>query len=189
MPWRRGWCRSCAGGRCACSASTTRSRAGAFYQKAAPSFGPGLGPTGVTVPKKGGTVTHAVCDDAATLVYLANQNCITPHVWLSREPHLDQPDRLIVDLDPGPAGLDGARSAAARHAEALLEAGLAPYLMATGSNGFHVVTPIEPAETFDPVAEIAWQFAAVLAGRVTGPLDDRVLQGEARRPRLPRHGT
>jgi bifunctional non-homologous end joining protein LigD len=137
---------------------------GAFYQKAAPSSAPEWVHR-VTVPKKGGTVTHAVCDDAATLVYLANQNCITPHVWLSREPDLDKPDRLIVDLDPGPAGLEGARSAAVIVRDALTEAGLAPYLMATGSNGFHVVTPIEPAETFDRVAEIAWQFAALLASR------------------------
>ncbi len=137
---------------------------GAFYQKAAPVSAPAWVHR-VTVPKKGGTVTHAVCDDAATLVYLANQNCITPHVWLSREPHLEEPDRLIVDLDPGPAGLDGARSAAAIVRDAIRETGLAPYLMATGSNGFHVVTPIEPAETFDRVAEIAWQFAALLASR------------------------
>ena len=50
-------------------------------------------------------------------------------------------------------------------AEALLEAGLTPHLMATGSNGFHVVAPIEPVETFDTVAEVAWRFATVLAGR------------------------
>jgi bifunctional non-homologous end joining protein LigD len=137
---------------------------GAFYQKAAPSSAPSWVHR-VTVPKKGGTVTHAVCNDAATLVYLANQNCITPHVWLSREPKLDRPDRLIVDLDPGPAGLDGARSAATLVRDALLEAGHVPYLMATGPNGFHVVTPIEPTETFDTVAEIAWRFAALLAAR------------------------
>jgi bifunctional non-homologous end joining protein LigD len=137
---------------------------GAFYQKAAPSSAPEWVHR-VTVPKKGGTVTHAVCDDAATLVYLANQNCITPHVWLSRQPSLDKPDRLIVDLDPGPAGIAGARGAAQIVRDALIEAGLSPYLMATGSNGFHVVVPIEPVETFDTVAEVAWQFAALLASR------------------------
>jgi bifunctional non-homologous end joining protein LigD len=135
-----------------------------FYQKAAPAFYPAWIHR-ATVPKTDGTVTHAVCEDAATLVYLANQNCITPHVWLSRQPHLERPDRLIVDLDPGPAGLEGARLAARITGDALGEAGLAPHLMATGSNGFHVVAPIEPAETFDTVAEVAWRFAAVLAGR------------------------
>ncbi|GEC02366.1 hypothetical protein SSP24_00210 [Streptomyces spinoverrucosus] len=44
-----------------------------------------------------GTVTMGVCHDAATLAYLANQACITPHPWLSRT---DRLDRLVFDLDP-----------------------------------------------------------------------------------------
>jgi bifunctional non-homologous end joining protein LigD len=56
----------------------------------------------VTVRKTGGTVTHAVCNenDVATLVYLANLACITPHMWLSRIPKLKCPDVLTFDLDP-----------------------------------------------------------------------------------------
>jgi bifunctional non-homologous end joining protein LigD len=54
----------------------------------------------VTVAKKGGTVTHPVCSDSATLVYLANQASVTPHVWLSTIDDLDHPDLLIWDLDP-----------------------------------------------------------------------------------------
>lgn len=38
----------------------------------------------VEVAKEDGTVTHLVCDDTATLVYLADQACVTPHRWLSR---------------------------------------------------------------------------------------------------------
>jgi bifunctional non-homologous end joining protein LigD len=40
----------------------------------------------VEVPKKGGTVHHPLVFDARSLVWLANQNCITPHVWISRVP-------------------------------------------------------------------------------------------------------
>ncbi len=54
----------------------------------------------VEAPKEGGSVTHALITEPATLVYLANQACITPHVWLSRRDRLDRPDRLIFDLDP-----------------------------------------------------------------------------------------
>ena len=53
----------------------------------------------VTVPKRGGTVTHALVNNAATLVYLAGQNVITPHLWLSRR-RAEKPDRLIIDFDP-----------------------------------------------------------------------------------------
>jgi Cation transporting ATPase, C-terminus len=50
----------------------------------------------VKVKKVGGHVTHVVCDDAASLVYLANQACITPYVWLSRADHLELPDQISL---------------------------------------------------------------------------------------------
>ena len=54
-----------------------------FFMKAVPDYFPDWVER-VTVPKRGGTVTHALADDAATLVYLAGQNVVTPHLWLSR---------------------------------------------------------------------------------------------------------
>src|SRR5438128_6281376 len=46
----------------------------------------------VEVPKKGGSVHHPLIDDHRSLMWLANQNCITPHVWTSRAPKVYQPD-------------------------------------------------------------------------------------------------
>src|ERR687886_872789 len=56
----------------------------------------------VRVPKRrgGGSVRHAVGGEAATLVWLANQNCITPHAWSSRADRPERPDRIVFDLDP-----------------------------------------------------------------------------------------
>jgi bifunctional non-homologous end joining protein LigD len=119
----------------------------------------------VTVEKTGGTVTHVVCDDAATLVYIANQGCITPHVWPSRADDPDRPDRLIFDLDPGPGGTDDARFAAHTSQRFLTELGLVPFLMATGSRGFHVVVPIRRSDSFDSVREVAAGLADALASR------------------------
>ena len=135
-----------------------------FYQKDAPPYFPEWIHR-VTVPKSGGTVTHALCDDAASLVYLANQGCITPHVWLSRVPDVHLPDRLIIDLDPGDGGVADARFAATLAREVLTEAGLAPYLMATGSRGYHVVVPIKPAAEFDEVRAVAFGLAEAMACR------------------------
>jgi bifunctional non-homologous end joining protein LigD len=113
----------------------------AFYQKAIPDhFPPWI--SRVTVGKVGGTVTHVVCDDAATLVYIANQGCITPHVWLSRADQLNRPDRIIFDLDPSGDDVADVRAAARITRDFLTDAGLAPFLMATGSRGFHIVVPI-----------------------------------------------
>jgi bifunctional non-homologous end joining protein LigD len=135
-----------------------------FYQKDAPPYFPDWIHR-VTVPKTGGTVTHAICDDASSLVYLANQGCITPHVWLSRVPNVHLPDRMIIDLDPGDGGVADARFAAGLARELLVEAGLVPYLMATGSRGYHVVVPIKPLAEFDEVRAVAFGLAEQLARR------------------------
>jgi len=135
-----------------------------FYQKDAPDYFPDWIRREV-VPKAGGTVNHVICDDAATLVYLANQGVVTPHVWLSRLPALDKPDRLIIDLDPGAGGVADARFAAVVARDVLTEAGLVPYLMATGSRGYHVVVPIKAQRDFEEVRAIAFGLAEQMARR------------------------
>jgi bifunctional non-homologous end joining protein LigD len=119
----------------------------------------------VTLPKEGGEVTHVVCNKAATLVYIANQNCVTPHVWLSRADDLARPDRLILDMDPGSGGTADARLAARLAREVFADLGLASFLMATGSRGFHVVAPIRGTMRFEQVGMIAQRLAEEIARR------------------------
>jgi bifunctional non-homologous end joining protein LigD len=97
----------------------------------------------VTVPKKGGSITHVVANDVDTLRLLANHNAVTLHVPTSRRDRPDRPDRLIVDLDPSedeqwPAIVAGARLVA----DMFRAIGLEPFAMATGSRGLHVVAPL-----------------------------------------------
>src|SRR5262245_6380363 len=66
----------------------------------------------VSVIKKGGQVTHPLCNDVSTLVYLANLGCITPHIWLSRVPKVKRPDLLIFDIDPPDEQFDAVRRTA-----------------------------------------------------------------------------
>jgi bifunctional non-homologous end joining protein LigD len=119
----------------------------------------------VTVPKRGGTVTHALVCDADTLVYLADQGCITPHVWLSRAGKLDQPDRLVFDLDPSDTNFARVRPTARELGELLKELGLPPFAMTTGSRGVHVWVPLRPGPGFDDVRRFARDVAEVLVGR------------------------
>src|SRR5215212_6885718 len=58
-------------------------------------------------------VTYPVCRTADDLAYLANQGCLTPHVWLSRAPDIHHPDQLVFDLDPASDDLGVLRAAAA----------------------------------------------------------------------------
>ena len=80
----------------------------------------------IEVPKHGGTVTHVVCDNAETLVYIANQGCLTPHVGLQRIDKNEYPDQMIFDLDPPSDDFAPVRTVAFKMRELLEEHGLDP---------------------------------------------------------------
>jgi bifunctional non-homologous end joining protein LigD len=108
-------------------------------------------------------VTYVICDNAATLAYLANQAVITVHVWLSQVGRLHHPDRLIFDLDPSntldwQALIDGAlqlKNLLAVH-------DLTACVMTTGSRGLHVVVPLEQKNTFIQVHAFALSIAQLM---------------------------
>ncbi|MFJ9852464.1 non-homologous end-joining DNA ligase [Streptomyces sp. NPDC101150] len=117
------------------------------------------------VAKEGGTVTHTVCDDKATLLFLADQACLTLHRWLSRADRPDTPDRLVFDLVPPGDDFESVREAARWLTELLDELGLPAVLMTTGSKGLHVTVPLDGHSDFDASRGFAQQVAEVLAAR------------------------
>jgi bifunctional non-homologous end joining protein LigD len=136
-----------------------------FFQKNVPKHYPDW-VRRIELPKAGGTVVHAVVTDADTLTYLVGQNTVTPHIWLSRCDKPNQPDRLVVDLDP-PEGSKFAdvRRAARQTGDLLREIGLEPFAQVTGSKGVHVWTPIRRGPDFEDVKEFSNRLAEVLAER------------------------
>jgi bifunctional non-homologous end joining protein LigD len=119
----------------------------------------------VTVPKKGGAVHHPLVGDSKSLLWLANQNCITPHVWTSRAPKLYQPDICVFDLDPAEDDPDVLRAAALAVRDVLAELGLPSWVKTSGSKGFHIVVPLDGEAGFDEVAAFANAVAKVLIAR------------------------
>jgi bifunctional non-homologous end joining protein LigD len=111
-----------------------------------------------------GAVKHAVASDTASLVYLANQACITPHAWLSRADRPMNPDQLIFDLDPAD-GVASARRAALDVHELLDELGLPATVKTTGGKGLHVHVPLDRTADFDEVRRFARGVAEVLVAR------------------------
>jgi bifunctional non-homologous end joining protein LigD len=94
-------------------------------------------------------------DDAAGLVWLANQGSVEFHPWASRLPNLAQPDQVIFDLDPGDeAGFADVLQAAGRLREALEGLGLQGYAKTSGGRGVHVYLPLAAGPDFDAVR--AW---------------------------------
>ncbi len=137
---------------------------GGFYQKEAPDYFPDwIERVMIPVESEGEPQPQVVCNDAATLIYLVNLGCITPHTWLSRAGSLHSPDRLIFDLDPPDDDFDLVREAARALRTALQDAGLVPFVMTTGSQGLHVVAPLAGRTKFATVRDFARQVAERLA--------------------------
>ena len=110
----------------------------------------------VEVPKHGGTVHHPIANDTRSLLWLANQNSITIHVWPSRTPNLYNPDICIFDLDPSKEGdLGTLVKAALNLRELLTELGLPSWIKTSGSKGFHIAVPLDGKSDFGTVARFA----------------------------------
>ena len=120
----------------------------------------------VETPKKdGGTVNYPIVQEVRDLLWMANQNCITPHVWTSRVPHLDRPDIVVFDLDPAEDDAKVLRDATLAVRDLLAEVGIASVVKTSGSKGFHVVAPLEGESSWEDVVSFAHAVATVLVAR------------------------
>ena len=119
----------------------------------------------VEVPKKGGTVHHPIVTDARSLLWLANQNCITPHVWTSRAPALFYPDICVFDLDPSEDNPEQLRTATLQLRDFLAELGLPSWLKTSGSKGFHIVVALDGKSNMGEVADFAHTVGSMLVAR------------------------
>ncbi len=155
-----------------------------IFQKNVPGYFPGWVRT-AEVQKQGGMVKQVICDNAATLVYLANQGCIEPHVFLSRADRVSRPDQLVFDLDPPQAaGFSVACRTAVRLRELLAdELGLTAYVRTSGGKGLHVHVPLNRRARFDDVRGFARAVAEALVRRYPDQLTTEQRK-EARSGRL-----
>ena len=119
----------------------------------------------VEVPKKDGRVHYPLAGDLRSLLWLANQNSITPHVWTSRTPNLQRPDLCVFDLDPAHDDPPALRVAALGLRDLLEELGLASWVKTSGSKGFHIVIPLDGKAGFGEVARFADSVARILVAR------------------------
>src|SRR6185295_18850661 len=108
---------------------------------------------------------YLVVDDVAGLVALTQMSILEIHTWNSVADHLEQPDRVVFDLDPA-EGLPWKRVVeGALLVRAELEAvGLRSFVKTTGGKGLHVVAPIERGPGWDEAYAFSERLAAKIAG-------------------------
>ena len=119
----------------------------------------------VEVQKKGGTVHHPIVTDTRSLLWLANQNSITPHVWCARVPDLWHPDICVFDLDPSEEQPEVLSAAAFALRDLLSELELESWVKTSGSKGFHIVVPLDGSADYGEVGRFANAIGTLLVRR------------------------
>jgi bifunctional non-homologous end joining protein LigD len=119
----------------------------------------------VEVPKHGGTVHHPLVSDTRSLLWLANQNCITPHVWTSRAPNLYHPDICVFDLDPSQDEPERLRDVTLALRDFLRELSLTSLVKTSGSKGYHIVVPLDGTADCGAVAGFSHAVGRILVQR------------------------
>lgn len=104
------------------------------------------------------TIDYIICNDKATLIYLANLGCIELNPWNSKIQKPDNPDYLIMDIDPSEKNTFSQVIDVARVIKEILDkAGCTCYCKTSGATGMHVYIPLQGRYTYDqarPFSEI-----------------------------------
>ncbi len=115
---------------------------------------------------RGGSIEYLVCQDEQTLLYLANLGCIEINPWNSRVGSLENPDYLVIDLDPEAIPFARVIEAALAVHRVLDRAGAECQCKTSGKTGLHVFVPLGARYSYDQ----ARQFAEIVANVVHGLL-------------------
>jgi len=135
-----------------------------FFQKHASEGFPGAIQT-VPIPGKDGTSQdYMYVRDVAGLVGAVQMGTIEFHIWGAHRERLEQPDRMVFDLDPGPdVGFAQVRQGAFDIRDRLSDIGLESHAMVTGGKGIHVIVRLRRTATWETVKIFSHTFAAILS--------------------------
>ena len=138
-----------------------------FHQKRVPANHPNYVDEVFVQFPSGHSTVFAIVDNAAALVWIANLGCIELHTWHSRVPEIDQPDYLLIDLDPTSDGQwPFVRDIALVVREVMDELGLRSYPKTSGATGLHILAPIRRELEFPEVRRFAKALAEEVERRV-----------------------
>ena len=100
-------------------------------------------------------INYLLCQDKASLVYLINLGCIDLNPWSSRVGNLDNPDYMIIDLDPEEIDFSEVVKTALVTHEVMERAGIPNYVKTTGLTGMHIYSPLNRQYTYEQSRQLA----------------------------------
>ncbi|HEV2866511.1 MAG TPA: DNA ligase D, partial [Allosphingosinicella sp.] len=114
--------------------------------------------------KKGELEEYLYVTDRPGLITLVQMGVVEFHGWGSPIEAVEQPDRLVFDLDPDEGlGFEAVKKAAQDIRRHLADMGLQTFPLLTGGKGLHVVVPLQPNAHWPKVKDFAQRFAVALA--------------------------
>lgn len=137
--------------------------ASCFYLRHAKAWGPNA-LRRVRIREKTKVGEYLVADSVEALVSLAQMGIVEIHTWNSTDDDIERPNRIILDLDPGPRVSWTQVAAAARLVRDVLQTlRLESWVKTTGGRGLHVVVPIEPEREWSECLAFARDVSEVIA--------------------------
>jgi bifunctional non-homologous end joining protein LigD len=135
---------------------------GCFYMKHSKLWSPAA-LTRVKIKEKTKVGDYLVIESPAALVSLAQMDILEIHTWNTRHRNVEQPDRIVLDLDPGPEVAWATVVASARVVRTLLRSlDLESFVKTTGGKGLHVVVPLAPRHDWAACLDLARAAAEAL---------------------------
>ena len=113
-------------------------------------------------------IDYLICNDKATLLYMANLGCIEINPWNSTTKHIDKPDWVVIDIDPGKDEFPEVVRTALTVKEIMDKKNCDCYCKTSGATGLHVYIPLQAKYGYDTVKI----FAELIAREVHSRLPD-----------------
>ncbi len=112
-------------------------------------------------------ITFLICNDEKTLTYMANLGCIEINPWFSRIGSLENPDYMVIDLDPEEIDFDKVVETALVVKEVLDEAGAESYCKTSGATGLHIYLPLGAKYNYDTAKDFAHIIAKLVYAKAS----------------------
>lgn len=134
-----------------------------FFQKDTDHEGPPwLEKLAVPSESENKDIDYILCQNKETLLYLANLGCIEINPWSSRVGNLDNPDFLVIDLDPEKISFEKVIEAAQVTKKVFDSLDIESYCKTSGATGLHIFVPMAAKYNYDQVKEFAHIIATLV---------------------------
>jgi|Deesub1362A_J573_1020465.scaffolds.fasta_scaffold00988_5 bifunctional non-homologous end joining protein LigD len=135
-----------------------------FFQKSIPQSAPNwVKRVSIYSEEEKKEITYVLCENLATLIWLANLASLEIHPWLSQVNSLECPDLIVFDLDPYGVSFNEVKRVAFLIKDSLEALGIECFCKTSGLRGVHIYVPIEPRFTYEEAKKFSRLLSLVLA--------------------------